>query len=240
LQIDPQLPAPAVEVEELCRRFGRHWVLRGVTLRLERGEAVAVLGRNGSGKTTLLRLLATVLRPHRGAARIFGRDLVREAPAVRGLVGVLGHAAGLYEDLTAEENLRFAALMQGLKPEPARLRRVLEEVALADVTERVRAYSAGMRRRLALARLLLSPPRLLLLDEPYASFDADGVARVNAFVAETVAGGGAAIIATHDPERAGGVVDSVLLLDQGRLEPLTDWGRRGTVPGGGLAVDGGG
>jgi heme exporter protein A len=207
----------AVELEGLCRRFGRRWVLRGLSLRVEPGEVLALLGRNGSGKTTLLRVLATALKPTRGGGRIFGHDLVTEAPEVRRVVGLLGHAAGLYEDLTAPENLRFALRMMGAPDRIARIDWALDEVALTGVEERVRAYSAGMRRRLALARLLLMPPRLLLLDEPYASFDVDGIERVNAFVREVAAQGGAVIVVTHDLERARPVMDRVELLQDGEL-----------------------
>src|SRR5829696_2922150 len=97
-------PSPAVELDQLARRFGRQWPLRAVSLRVEPGEGVALLGRNGSGKTTLLRILATTLRPTRGTGRLFGHDLRMAPERVRERVGVLAHAPGLYADLTAREN----------------------------------------------------------------------------------------------------------------------------------------
>ncbi|MGH7444214.1 MAG: ATP-binding cassette domain-containing protein, partial [Longimicrobiales bacterium] len=96
---------PALALDSIARRFGRRWVLRGVSLRVERGEVLALTGRNGSGKTTLLRVVTTALRPTRGTGRVFGHDLVRSAGAVREHVGILAHSAGLYDDLTAGENL---------------------------------------------------------------------------------------------------------------------------------------
>ena len=209
---------PAVEIEGLARRFGRRWALRGVSFRIEPGEAAALVGRNGSGKTTLLRVVATLLRPTRGRVRVAGRDVVGEATAVREHVGMMGHAPGLYDDLTAAENLRFAVRMMGRAVEESRIAEALGAVGLAaESHERVRGFSAGMRRRLVLARLRLQRPDVLLLDEPYASFDAEGVELINAFVRETVERGGAALVATHDLARGAGVLERVLVLDAGLI-----------------------
>src|SRR5690606_16945753 len=186
----PTGPVPAVALHGLARRFGRRWVLRGIDLRVEPGEVVALTGRNGSGKTTLLRVCATALRPTRGTGEVFGNDLVRDADAIRELIGFLGHHPGLYDDLTAAENLVFACRMAGMPASESAVVAALEQVGLAEERkERVRGFSAGMRRRLALARLLLRPPRLLLLDEPYASFDADGILLVNRFASRIAAEG---------------------------------------------------
>jgi heme exporter protein A len=209
---------PAVELEGLARNFGRRWALRGITLSIRPGEAVALVGRNGSGKTTLLRVLATLLRPSRGRARVAGLDVVREAASVRELVALMGHSPGIYDDLTAAENLRFALRMLGRPVEEAHVMASLEAVGLgAEAGVRVRGFSAGMRRRLALARLRLQRPRILLLDEPYASFDAEGVELLNDFVLETAGRGGAAIVATHDLARAEDVVGRIVTLEGGRL-----------------------
>jgi heme exporter protein A len=209
---------PAVEVSALARRFGGRWALRGVSLRVEPGEVVALLGHNGSGKTTLLRLIATSLRPTRGEGRVFGHDLVQESAEVREMVGVLGHSPALYGDLTAAENLRFAQRMYALPNDPAQIRSALATVGLErEADSRVRGFSAGMQRRLALARLVLRPPRLALFDEPYASFDTDGIALVNRYLAELKASGGAALVATHDLPRARPVADRVIALEAGRI-----------------------
>ena len=208
----------ALAVENIARRFGRRWVLRGVTLEVRPGEAVALMGRNGSGKTTLLRILSTTIRPTRGRGSVFGHELVKEAHDIRPYIGMLGHHAGLYDDLTASENLRFAMRMYGLSVGRAEIESALEEVGLgAEVRERVRGFSAGMRRRLALARLVLRPPRLLLLDEPYAAFDQPGIDQVNAYVRRVVESGGAALIATHDLARARGVAERVVRIVDGRI-----------------------
>ncbi len=211
----------AVELQNIARRFARRWVLRGASLQVMPGEIVGMLGRNGSGKTTLLRVIATSLRPTRGTGTVYGKELIGEADEVRAFVGVLGHYAGVYDDLTASENLRFATRMAGLKVTREAIHQALHDVGLADESkERVRGFSAGMRRRLAMARLILRPPQLLLLDEPYASFDQPGIDLVNEFVRRTAARGGAAIVVTHDPARASDITARMLRIVDGRIEPI--------------------
>lgn len=208
---------PAVDAQSVTRRFGRRWALRGVSLRVETGEIVGVEGQNGSGKSTLLRVLSTALRPTAGRALVFGADVVRAPDVVRGSIAFLAHFPGLYDDLTAEENLRFAARMLGV--ELSGIPALLERVGLErEAGEPVRSFSAGMQRRLSLARLLLQRPRLLLLDEPYNNFDPQGIALVNSVVGDVRESGGAAMIVLHDRHSAGSLLDRVIRLRQGLLE----------------------
>lgn len=214
---------PAVEVRAVSRRYGQRWVLRGVTLTVAHGEVLALTGRNGSGKTTLLRIISTLVRPTRGAVLIDGVDAHADPDRVRGRLGYLAHNAGIYDDLTALENLTFAQRMNGGAPNVAACAAVLERVELtAAANERVRGFSAGMRRRLALARILLRPPTLLLLDEPYASFDAPGISLVNDVVRETASRSGSVIIATHDLERAAAVTDARVDIQEGLAIEVSD------------------
>lgn len=227
---------PGLELSGIARRFGLRWALRGVDLRVERGETIALTGRNGSGKTTLLRICSTLLRPTRGHGSIFGSDIVQDADRVRSFVGFLAHHAGVYDDLTAAENLRFAARMIGIERsrQKEKVSSVLDRVGLIrESGERVRGFSAGMRRRLALARLLLQTPSLLLLDEPYASFDAEGVELVNALALDVVRADGIALIATHDLTRATGTSREVRL-EEGRITTLREEaaGVRSAISGG--------
>lgn len=209
---------PIVEVTGIARKFGGRWALRGVSFSVAAGEGVALLGRNGGGKTTLLRILGTVLRPTRGSGRILGHDLVRERASFRGEIGILGHSPALYGDLTAEENLRFTMRMLGRPADRDQIREALSAVALDRFAgERTRGFSAGMQRRVGLARLLIQRPRLLLLDEPYASFDAAGLELIDRFLTDHLEGGGAAIVATHDPVRASVVLGRVIELEGGRV-----------------------
>ncbi len=207
----------AIDAQDIARRFGTRWVLRGVSLQLRGGEAVGLLGANGSGKSTLLRIFATLLRPTAGGARVYGQDVVRSADAVRAHVGFLAHSPGLYDDLTARENLWFAAMMLGLDMASPSIDRVLERVGLAYAAdERVRGFSAGMERRLSVARMLLSRPRLLLLDEPYSNLDAEGISMMSGVITEAVRAGGAALVVLHELAPAAGVLDRTVTLRDGR------------------------
>ena len=145
---------------------------------------------------------------------MFGHHLVKEAVEVRRQIGFLAHAPGLYDDLTATENLIFAARMFGI--EESRIPAVMERVGLWGARdERVRGFSAGMQRRLALARLILGSPRLLLLDEPYNNFDAQGIELVNAVIEEARTNGGSALVVLHDRRQGEHVLDRIVELGRG-------------------------
>ena len=209
-------PDQAIDARGLGKRFGIRWVLRGVTLVVDRGEAAGLLGANGSGKSTVLRILGTLLRPNAGTATVNGLEIVRDAISVRGQIGYLAHTPGLYEDLTARENLRFAADMLGLPR--ASVDATLERVGLAPVANnRVRGFSAGMQRRLALARLIMRRPRVLLLDEPYSNLDDEGVELMNSVIRDVIQSGGAALLALHELAPARSILDRTLTLAEGRI-----------------------
>jgi heme ABC exporter ATP-binding subunit CcmA len=207
-----------ITVSGLARAFGRQRVLADVHLQVHAGEAVAVLGANGAGKTTLLRILATLVRPSGGVARVGGFDCVREAAQVRRVVGFLAHGAWVYDDLTALENLRFWAVLHGLAAGADALRGALAALELDRVGEqRVRTFSAGMKRRLALARLSLGSPRVLLLDEPYAALDPRASKWLDGYLAAFKAGGGAVLLTTHSFGRGLAAADRVAILAGGRI-----------------------
>jgi heme ABC exporter ATP-binding subunit CcmA len=198
--------------------FGANVVLAGVTLDVHAGEAVALLGPNGAGKTTLLRILATLARPTRGSAVVAGHDCVRDAEAVRAAVGVIAHGAHLYEDLTALENLRFWTGLHGVRASAETLTSALAAVDLDRYAgERVRRLSAGMKRRLSLARFLLRRPRVLLLDEPFASLDQQARKWLENHLQEFKALGGAIVMATHSFDRGLAVADRIAILAAGRV-----------------------
>ncbi len=212
----PSAVDPAVDLRQIARRFGHRWALRGVSMTVAPGEAVGILGHNGSGKSTLLRIVATVLRATKGGGTVLGFDIAKDADAVREVLGLLAHNPGLYEDLSARENLVFAARMRG--SDPRRIDHLLAEVGLGHVAnEPVRTFSSGMQRRVSLARLMLHAPKVLLLDEPYNSFDAEGVALVNRIIADTVAAGGSALVVAHDMARGEQVVDRAVEMCDGVL-----------------------
>ena len=165
---------PAVRVEGVVKRFGETVALAGVELEVTPGAVFGLLGPNGAGKTTLVRVLATLLAPDAGRAEVFGLDVVREAPAVRELLGLTGQFAAVDEILTGRENLVMFGRLFDLSAADARRHadELLERFDLADAADRpARTYSGGMRRRLDLASSLLTRPRILFLDEPTTGLD---------------------------------------------------------------------
>lgn len=203
----------AIELRGLRRDFGERTALDGVDLDLAAGESLLVLGPNGAGKTTLLRVLAALLRPTAGEARVLGRSLPEEAWKLRGRVGLLGHEPLLYRDLSGRENLRFHARLHGMRGGSAaeRIEALLAATGMESrAEERVAALSAGMRQRLAICRCVLHEPELLLLDEPESSLDAGGREAVRDLIGAGT--GRTRIVVTHDPERMLPEASRVLLL----------------------------
>ncbi len=206
----------AIDAQGVARRFGARWVLRGISLQVRPGETVGLLGANGSGKSTLLRILATLLRASAGRATISGHDVSTDADAVRGTIGFLAHSPGLYDDLTARENLAFAVAMLGIKP--ITIDATLERVGLSAVAnERVRGFSAGMQRRLALGRMMLAKPRVLLLDEPFSNLDVAGISLMSSVIGESVRDGGAALAVLHELAPAAGLINRTVTIADGRI-----------------------
>jgi heme exporter protein CcmB len=211
------LPAPAIHLRSVTRVFGVAPALVRADLQVERGEVVVVRGPNGAGKSTLLRLVATALSPTYGGGSVLGFDLVRGQEEIRRRTELLGHRTRLYEDLTAEENLRFACASHGI--DPAGVPDALSRVGLASSAgERVRGYSQGMRQRVAVARALLRRPDLLLLDEPYAGLDEEATEVVDEAVREAAREGRTVLLATHDPVR-GAMANRTRRMDAGRILP---------------------
>ena len=209
---------PLVHVAGLRKAFGATLVLDDVSLSVRAGEAVALLGANGAGKTTLLRILATLARPTRGTAVIAGFDCAREPERVRERVGLVAHGTLIYEDLTAEENLRFWRVLSGGRALAADLREALAAVELEPYAgERVRSFSAGMKRRLSLARVVLARPQVLLLDEPFAGLDQRGKKWLEEYLHAFKVGGGAIVMVTHSFGRQLSVADRIAILGGGRI-----------------------
>jgi len=207
-----------ITAQDLRKTYGRSLVIDGVSFRLAAGQCLALLGPNGAGKTTLLRILATLSRPSAGSLHVDGLDALREPDRVRPLLGMVAHGSLVYEDLTARENLRFWEIMRGGDASPARVAEALAQVELDAVAdERVRTFSAGMKRRLGLARVVLSRARILLLDEPFTGLDRRGRKWVSEFLLAFKASGGAAVMATHSFAGGLGMADRIGILGNGRL-----------------------
>jgi heme exporter protein A len=205
----------AIELEGLTRRYGERVALQDVTLTVPAGDTLVVFGPNGAGKTTLLRVLATLLRPHAGTARVLGRELPGDGWEVRGRIGLLAHEPLLYRDLTGRENLLFHARLHGVAED--RAGQLLRRVGLERRGEdKVHTYSRGMVQRLAVCRAVLHEPEVLLLDEPLANLDPTAIELVEPLIGR--ASGATRVVTSHDP--AGGLAgaDLALGLRAGRAE----------------------
>jgi len=217
---------PAIEVRELRREYRvrgaqkRVTALDGLSLTVAGGSVHGLLGPNGAGKTTLCKILATVLVPTSGTARVAGFDVERDALQVRGRIGlVLGGDRGLYAKLTARENLEFWAAMYGMSGDGAslRIRTVIEQVGLGGVDLAVERFSRGMKQRLHLARGLLPEPEVLLLDEPTTGMDPVSAHAFRDLVRGVVAAGSTVLLTTHDMAEAEALCTEVSMIDGGRL-----------------------
>jgi heme exporter protein A len=209
----------AIELDGVGRAYGERAALAGVTLTVPAGQTLVVFGPNGAGKSTLLRVLATLLRPTAGTARVFGSEIPREAWKVRGRVGLLGHEPLLYRELSARENLRYHARLHRVPSD--RVEQLLDAVGLARrADDPVSTYSRGMVQRAALARAVLHEPELLLLDEPRANLDPAAAEAL-----EPLLSGRTRVITSHDPTGGLAEADIALGLRDGRaalLAPAAD------------------
>jgi len=196
-----------VELDGLERRYGERTALSGVTVRVDEGQTLVVLGSNGAGKTTLLRVLAGLLRPHSGEVRVLGAELPGERWRLPGNVGYLGHEPLLYRELSGRENLRYHARLHGV--DGARVAEMLGAVGMESrADEPVRDLSRGMVQRLAVARAVLHDPPLLLLDEPRAGLDPAAAEGLEPLIGRS--SGRTRVLVTHD--LAGGLAESDLAL----------------------------
>jgi ABC-2 type transport system ATP-binding protein len=196
-------------------------VVDQVSLAVGRGEIVGIVGPNGSGKSTLVRMIATLLLPDEGTIRVFDRDVVKEAGAVKRMINRVAADAAFFRNLSVMENLMYSARMYGLRPGPARdgAERILEELGFPTrrLSERVRRLSRGMQQKVAIARAFLTAPVLLLLDEPTTGLDPKSKREVHAFIARLREVHDATLLlTTHDMEEADKLCDRIMILDRGR------------------------
>lgn len=209
--------APEVEVSALARHFGRRRALDGVSFTLRAGDALALFGPNGAGKTTLLRLLAGLLKPTSGTARIEG-ELLPGTATTRSRVGLISHHSLLYGALTAAENVAFSARLYGVPhPEQAAMR-ALDRLGVADrAATPVRLLSRGLLQRVSAARALVHGPRVLLADEPYTGLDASGAAALTSVLQELLASGTTLILVTHQLDEGLALATQAAILLRGQV-----------------------
>jgi heme exporter protein A len=209
----------AIELERLERRYGERVALGGVSVRVEEGQTLAVLGGNGAGKTTLLRVLAGLLRPHGGTARVLGAALPEERWRLPAQVGYVGHEPLLYRELTGRENLRYHADLHGVPH--SRLVPVLTELSIDErADEPVRDLSRGLVQRFAIARAVLHDPPLLLLDEPRANLDPSAAKLAEPLIGRS--SGRTRVLVSHDTQGALDESDLALGLKNGRPVPVDE------------------
>lgn len=196
----------AVAADGIWKYFGDYPALRGATLQVERGACLALIGRNGAGKTTLLRILARLSKQSKGELTIAGR------------LGYLGHGIGVYDDLSAIENLTLFGKLGGLKDPKAAAIAALELVGLERVKDGLaREFSRGMRQRLAIARAFLHEPDLLLLDEPFTSLDDRAIAVLQRLLSDARSRGATIVMSTHQIREAMELASNVALLERGKI-----------------------
>src|SRR5688500_13790388 len=210
----------AIEATGLVKSFGDVHAVAGVDLTVRRGSVYGVLGPNGAGKTTTIRMLATLLTPDAGEARVLGHDIVREADAVRGLVSLTGQLASVDEDLTGRENLILIGRLLGLRTADAKARadELLSAFGLDEAAARlVKNYSGGMRRRLDIAASLVVTPELMFLDEPTTGLDPRSRNQVWDIIRALQAGGTTILLCTQYLDEADQLADGIAVIDHGRV-----------------------
>jgi ABC-2 type transport system ATP-binding protein len=210
----------AIEATGLVKVFGTTRAVDGVDLAVRSGSVYGVLGPNGAGKTTTIRMLATLLSPDSGSARVLGHDIVREADAVRSAVSLTGQLASVDEDLTGRENLILLARLLGLKRAQAKARatELLEAFGLADASGRlVKNYSGGMRRRLDIAASIVVTPQLMFLDEPTTGLDPRSRNQVWDIIRALVAEGTTILLCTQYLDEADQLADGIAVIDHGKV-----------------------
>ena len=210
----------AIEAEGLVKRFGKTLAVDGVNLAVRPGTVLGLLGPNGAGKTTVVRMLATLLRPDAGHARVGGADIVRQAGRVRELIGLTGQYAAVDEDLTGFENLLLIGRLLEVARAEAKRRsgELLERFGLADAAGRpVKTYSGGMRRRLDLAASLVRRPQVLFLDEPTTGLDPRSRGEAWAMLRELAAQGTTVLLTTQYLDEADRLASEIAVIDRGRV-----------------------
>ena len=229
--------AHVIDLRSAVTLLGRFPALAGADLTVDRGEIVVLAGPNGAGKTTVLKVCAGLLAVTDGHAYVLGCDLRADRRAVRGRVGLLGHANALYDDLSAAENVAFWARAAGASHDEvdAALARLRLAGPLAAVP--VAKLSAGQRRRAALAALAARRPELWLLDEPHAGLDAEGRDVLDELVRAATAAGATVVVASHELERVASLADRVVAMAGGRtLSPAAARSDASAATGAGDAV----
>ena len=212
----------AIQVTGLSKAYGFYRIFEEMSFTITSGTCFALFGPNGAGKTTLLRILATLQSPSEGQFTIFGQNGVSQKDSVRTILLFIAHGSHLYDELSATENLQFSLSLRGQSPEPSQLKRALDQTGIGAYGNlKIRQFSAGMKKRLALAKAILAQPQLLLLDEPYNALDDGGVAITNQLIQDTMKRDGTVVMTTHDRSKAAKIATEGGILQAGHLQLLS-------------------
>ncbi|MGA8942805.1 MAG: heme ABC exporter ATP-binding protein CcmA [Thermoactinomyces sp.] len=207
-----------LELKNLTKFLGDKPILKNVTLTLEKGEVLAIIGPNGAGKSTLFKCIAGLLKPTGGQILFNGEKAGKNSAAVRKKIGFLGHRSSLYNALTPVENLMFYGKLHKVDDLERKVKVLLKETSMYMFKDMpVRSFSRGMMQRLAIARVLLPDPEILLLDEPYTGLDQDAISLLNRIIKEKKEAGTSILLISHDFEQVCRIADRIAILKKGKL-----------------------
>jgi heme exporter protein A len=207
-----------LELRNMTKLLGEKLVLRNITLTLEKGEILAVIGPNGAGKSTFFKCTVGLLQPTSGEILLNGKLVKKNSGEVKQRIGFLGHESFLYNTLSPLENLKFYGKLYKVKDLDRKANDLLEEVGLYLFRDMpIRSFSRGMMQRLAIARVLLPDPEILMLDEPHTGLDQEAVALLNKIIKKKQASGTSILIISHDFEQVHALADRVAVLKKGKI-----------------------
>jgi len=217
-EIDTASSSWAIEARGLTKLFGDHHALRGVDLRVSRGERLVIFGPNGAGKTTLLKILSTLAKPSAGSVWLDGIDIRNKPAQTRRHISLVSHQTFLYDDLTVYENLKFYGKMYDVPDLPQQIKTVISWVRLESrLHDRVSTLSRGLQQRASIARAVLHNPSILLLDEPEVGLDPHAGTMLRDVLDNINSGNRTVMMTTHDLERGLELGDRVIILDRGKI-----------------------
>lgn len=207
-----------IEIKGLTKQADDKLILRGIDLKIQKGETVAILGPNGAGKSTILKILGTLMKPTSGIVNINGLELRKNTGEIKKMLGYLPHSSLLYEHYSPLENLIFYGSAYGLTDVRSRAIELVDQVGLSYFqNEPVKNFSRGMIQRVAIARAIIHDPELLLLDEPHTGLDQNAIAILNQVIKRMKEKGTTTLMVTHDLKQAAEICDRVIIIKQGRL-----------------------
>jgi len=217
--IDPAgSPVPAIDIQDVVCQYGNLFALGGVSLRVKTGTVVGIVGPNGAGKTTLIDVICGLVRPTSGSIHVLGQNVSENPAAIRSYIGVLPQETALYTEVSARQNLRFAAAGYNVRNAESRIAEVIDLVGLkARADDTVGHFSGGMQRRLAIARALLHGPKLLILDEPTVGVDVEARHQIWTHIRSLGASGITVVLTTNYLDEAEALCDRVAILRSGKI-----------------------